>query len=81
MNSGRRKETKRVPIGKTRKLDHSLQKRIPELYSKLIHTSILAQSDEICSCDDKNVNRYCHEFFRNFVLATRTLILFMVSKS
>ena len=66
-----------VPFGKTRKLDHSLQKRIPELYNKLMQTSILAQSGEICSFDDKNVYRFCHEFFRNIVLGNQDIVDFV----
>ena len=44
-----------------------------EYPNKLIKTSILVQSDEICSFDDKNFIRYCHEFFRNIVLGNQDI--------
>ena len=82
MNSGQRKYTKSVFFGKTRKLDHSLKKRIPELYNKLIQTSILARSDEICSFDDKILIDSVTNCSKILFWATRTLlILFMLGKS
>ena len=69
-----------VPFAKTKKLNHSLCKRVPELYNKLVKVSMLPDCNLIRSMSDEVVRHYRHNFLRNFILGNRDLVDFVFDK-
>ena len=69
-----------VPFGKTKKLNHSLCKRVPELYNKLVKVSMLPDCTLIRSMSDEVVKHFRHNFLRNFILGNRDLVDFVFVK-
>ena len=69
-----------VQLGRTKKLNHSLCKRVPELYNKLVKLSILPDCSLIRSMSDEVVKHFHHNFLRNFILGNRDLVDFVFNK-
>ena len=69
-----------VPFGKTKKLNHSLCKRVPELYNKLVKVSMLPDCTLIRFMSDEVVKHFRHNFLRNFILGNRDLVDFVFGK-
>ena len=69
-----------VPFGKTKKLNHSLCKRVSELYNKLVKVSMLPDCTLIRSMSDEVGKHFRHNFLRNFILGNRNLVDFVFGK-
>ena len=65
---------------KPKKLNHSLCKRVPELYNKLVKVSMLPDCTLIRSMSDEVVKHFRHNFLRNFILGNRDLVDFVFGK-
>ena len=63
-----------APLGKTKKLNQSLCKRVPELYNKLVKISMLPDCTLIRSMSGEVVKHFRHNFLRNFILCNRDLV-------
>ena len=62
------------------KNNHSLCKRVPEFYTKLVKVSMLPDCTFIRSMSDEVVKHFRDNFLRNFILGNRDLVDFVFGK-
>ena len=66
-----------VPLGSSKKFDHSLAKRVPELYNKLSKIGVLPRKSTIRSFSLLQIIQYRHSTFKSFTLGNAELIDFV----